>query len=265
MNGIERIRQSFAGRAQGRKCLLAFLTAGDPNLAESERLLQEALAYADILEIGIPFSDPLADGQVIQSSYGRALAAGLKTADVFNLAERLRARTEKPLVFMTYINVLMQKGFARFLDRVRDCGADGLIIPDLPADEAGEILGLAAERALAVNFLVAPTSTDERISAAVAASTGFVYVVSLRGVTGARESLAQDLPEFIARVREKTSLPLAVGFGISEPEHVRVVGKLADGVIVGSALVKLIGEEGAPELRRRRLEEKLAALKGALL
>lgn len=264
MTGVERIRRSFSGRSEGRKCLLAFLTAGDPSLAESEQLFLNALETADILEIGIPFSDPLADGAVIQASYGRALAAGTKLADVFALTKRLRATSEKPIVFMTYINVLLQKGFQVFLDQVVDCGADGLIIPDLPVDEAEEMLRLAAERGIAINFLVAPTSTEERIRAAVAASTGFVYVVSLRGVTGERSSLANDLPEFVDRVRKATSLPLAVGFGISEPAQAQAVGELADGVIIGSALVRTMVDEPTPELRSKRLIEKLTALKAAL-
>lgn len=264
MTGIERIQHGFAGRKEGKKCLLAFLTAGDPNLAESERLLSQALKYVDILEIGIPFSDPLADGPVIQSSYARALGAGVKLADVFALAKKLRPQTEKPMVLMTYINVLLQKGFAAFLDQVVQCGVDGLIIPDLPPDEADEMIGLCQERGIALNFLVAPTSTDERIQSAVKASTGFVYVVSLRGVTGVRTELSKDLPAFVERVRGTTELPLAVGFGISNPEQAQAAAKLADGVIVGSALVGIMGTEKTPEDRERRLVEELNALRDAV-
>lgn len=264
MTGIDRIKQSFAGRKDGKKCLVAFLTAGDPNLVESERLLEQALNYVDILEIGIPFSDPLADGPVIQSSYARALGSGVKLADVFALAKRLRPRTAKPMVFMTYINVLLQKGFTSFLDEVAGCGVDGLIIPDLPPDEADEMIKLSRERGIALNFLVAPTSTHERIQSAVKASTGFVYVVSLRGVTGVRTELSHELPAFVERVRRETDLPLAVGFGISNPEQAKAAAQLTDGVIVGSALVGLMESETTPEGREQRLVERLSALREAL-
>jgi tryptophan synthase alpha chain len=264
MTGIERIQWSFSQRKEGKKCLLAFLTAGDPNLAESEKLLSQALKFVDILEIGIPFSDPLADGPVIQSSYARALQAGVKLADVFALAQRLRSQTDKPLVFMTYINVLLQKGFTSFVDEVARCGVDGLIIPDLPPDEADELIAYCQKRGIALNFLVAPTSTDERIQSAVSASTGFVYVVSLRGVTGARRELSRDLPAFVERVKSQTDLPLAVGFGISNPEQAQKAANLTDGVIVGSALVNIMATETTPEDRERCLVERLEALRKAV-
>lgn len=263
MMGIERINNCFTGRAARKKCLAAFLTAGDPDLTVSETYCRAALQHVDLLEIGLPFSDPMADGPVIQAAYKRTLSAGTRLGDIFAMAQRLRTTTEKPILFMVYLNIILQRGLVRFLQEAADSGVDGLIVPDLPPEEADEILGMAHQRGLGLVFLVAPTSTDERIKLAAVKSTGFLYCVSLRGVTGVRTKLGTDLPEFIQRVRTSTDLPLMVGFGISGPEQVRQVTAIADGAIVGSALVKLLAEGEDRDENLRKLGEFLSALKKA--
>ena len=264
MTGIERIKSIFAKRLQGEKCLIAFLTAGDPSVSESEMLCKTALDTADMLEIGIPFSDPMADGPVIQSSYVRALQLNIKISEVMEMVCNLRKQTDKPLVFMVYINILLQMGVGKFLEKCAAIGIDGLIIPDLPPDEAEEVINYANKLGLAINFLVAPTSTPERIRMAAQASTGFIYVVSLRGVTGVRTQLSAELPDFVQRVRNIADKPIAIGFGISTPEHVREAAAISDGVIVGSALVKTIASGNNFAVKQRCLTELLASLQSAL-
>lgn len=265
MTGIQRICQCFIGQRQRKKFLAAFLTAGDPDIGASLTLCQEALQHADLLELGIPFSDPMADGPVIQASYKRALSSGVRLNDILGMVRRLRAGTEKPILFMVYLNIILQRGVERFIKEAAEYGVDGLIIPDLPPEEADKILNMAHQAGLGLVFLVAPTSTKERIRQAAAKSCGFLYCVSLRGVTGARAALSVDLSEFIQRIRNITDLPLAVGFGISGPEQVRKVSAVADGAIVGSALIQLITEEPDNSQARSRLGEFLITLKTATL
>lgn len=265
MTGVERIQRAFADRISGQKCLIGFLAAGDPSVSESEKNCLTALETVDLLEIGVPFSDPMADGPVIANAYHRAITGGMHTTDLFEMVKRLRQKTEKPLILMVYMNLLLQMGQKSFIQNAFECGVDGLIVPDLPPEESKTLQELAAESGLALNFLVAPTSTEARIKTAAAATTGFLYVVSLRGVTGERSEISAELPAFIERVRRLTELPLAVGFGISRPEHVRSISAIADGVIVGSALVKTLAAAESPVVARTDLSKQLKALAEGLL
>lgn len=249
MRGPERIAEAFSrAKADGRAALVIYLMAGDPDAESSaDMVVAAAKAGADIIEIGIPFSDPLADGPTIQAAGQRALAAGMSVRGALDLAERATARFARgdlpggpgsapPLLFMTYYNVVLHHGLDRFVADAVAAGASGAIIPDLPPDEADEWAAACGEEFAPV-FLVAPTSTPERISAACERGRGFMYAVSTTGVTGARKDLPKELPEFVARVREKSGLPVAVGFGVSTPEQAKEVGAIADGVIVGSAVI----------------------------
>ncbi len=238
---MSRITERFKiGKQENRALLIPYLTAGFPSMESSNRLF-EVLAQqgADILEIGIPFSDPLADGPTIQRSSEIALARNVSTEDVFGLIERLRGITDIPLVVMTYYNLFYGYGLQQFADKAYAVGLDGVIIPDLPPEEASDWLK-AAKGKLETVFLLAPTSSAERIRRIAACSEGFIYCVSLTGVTGARTSLPSALGGFIQRVRKETQKPLAVGFGISSYEQARSVAAIADGVIVGSAFIKAV-------------------------
>jgi len=202
-------------------------------------------AGADMLELGIPFSDPLADGRTIQVATQRALAQGTTVATCLDLAHNLREEgVEIPFAFMTYINPVLAYGPERFVAAAKALGANGLIIPDLPPEEGGEMEEHCQKHDLALIYLLAPTSTDTRIRLVTHHASGFVYLVSVTGITGARESLPPNLADFVARVRRYTSLPLAVGFGIGQPQQARAVAALADGVIVGSALIRAHQEGG---------------------
>ena len=239
---MNRIAGLFAlTRAARRTALIPYLTAGYPSRRSTLDLLLAAEdAGADAIEVGIPFSDPMADGPVIQGTSHHALAGGTRVADAFRIAERFASRSRVPLLFMTYCNLVAQHGFRAFVRDARSAGVDGLIVPDLPPEEAGSLQAEAGPAGLALTFLCAPTSPDDRIRRVCRATTGFVYLVALRGVTGARAALPKDLADFVRRVRRATDQPLCVGFGISTPDQARTVGRLADGVIVGSALLKAI-------------------------
>lgn len=252
------------GKEENRALLIPYLTAGFPSLKTSEDIFKLlAKEGADILEIGIPFSDPMADGPTIQRASEAALAQGVTTKDVFQLVRNLREVTDIPLVVMTYYNLFYKYGLKEFADDAFDAGLDGIIIPDLPPEEAGGWLEAAKGR-LDTVFLLAPTSSDARIEKIVKYSQGFVYCVSLTGVTGVRVTLAETLPDFITRARAKTDKALAVGFGVSTAEQARNVAKLADGVIIGSAFIKAIDQGANLENRtkavRRLLHEFLPAL-----
>jgi len=219
--------------------LIAYVTAGDPTLDFTEKLvLHLAAAGADVVELGVPFSDPIADGPVIQRASDRALRNGVSLADVLMLAHRLRRQTDVPLVLFSYYNPVMQYGLGRFTAEAAAAGLDGVLITDLTPEEAGAYLAAARSRGLDTVFLVAPTSTPARVKRIVQVSRGFLYVISRRGVTGPRADIPDDLPAFLTRVRRHASLPLAVGFGISRPEQVSALVGLADGIVVGSALVE---------------------------
>lgn len=235
-----RIAAAFAlAKAEGRIALMPFVTAGYPTMAQCERLIPALVeGGADIIEIGIPFSDPLADGATVQRASQVALANGTTLDDCFALARRVRAGgVAVPLVFMGYTNPFYQYGIERLARDAAEAGVDGFIIPDLPVEESDEWVEALRRHGRDLIFLIAPTSTDARIAEVAKRAGGFVYCVSLTGVTGARDQLAAGLAAYIARVRAHTDLPLAIGFGISRPEHVDEIRHLADGVIVASALI----------------------------
>ena len=237
-------------RARGERALVAYLMAGDPSLADTERLVAEAERRgADVIELGVPFSDPLGDGPVIQRAGVRALAAGTSLARVLETVARLRARVRLPLVLMTYYNPVLAFGLKAFARTAVDAGADGVIVPDLPHEEAEPLRAEAEPAGLDMIHLVAPTSTPARVRAIARLSRGFVYVVSLMGVTGERRALPPELDAQVRTLRLVTTKPICVGYGVSTPEHVAAVGQLADGVIVGSAIVRTIEHHtGTPVL-----------------
>lgn len=232
----------------GRKAFIPYIVGGDPDLPSLPQVLATLVkSGADLIEIGVPFSDPLTDGPVIQAASARARQGGCTLAKLLATIKPVAEDLPAPLILMVYYNQLFQRGLTRFLEEAKTAGVAGLIIPDLPPEAAVEVQELAALLGIALNFLVAPTSKDERIKIAAAASTGFLYTVSVKGVTGARSSLAPELPAFVRRVKELSPRPVAVGFGINTPKQARMVASLADGVIVGSALVQTIAED--PKLK----------------
>jgi len=259
---MSRITKTFQLLKQnGRKALMPYVTMGYPAL-ESALDIVPALAEAgaDLVELGVPFSDPLADGATIQAAGQQALANGMSLALCLEQAATLRARgVTLPFMLMGYYNPIVQFGIDCFAEQAVASGIDGLIVPDLPPEEAGALYAAATARGLDVIFLLAPTSDTARVQTVTALSGGFVYLVSLVGVTGARESLPPDLTEFVARVRAITDKALAVGFGIATPEQAAQVAQVADGVIVGSALVKAIGAAEHPAEAARAFTAALRA------
>ena len=247
--GLARIASAFASaRAEGRAALMPYFTLGYPDIPTSEAVVAAiAAAGADLIELGVPFSDPLADGPTIQHSTQVALEQGMTLARGLALTRRLRAAgVAQPLLLMGYANPILAYGVPRCVADAAAAGADGFIVPDLPPEEAADLEAACRAHGLALVFLLAPTSTPERIAAVAGRGTGFVYLVSLAGVTGARDRLPPDLAAFVGRVRGATDMPLAVGFGIATPEHAAAVGALADGVIVGSALINAAGRAADP-------------------
>ena len=234
-----RIARRFAALAEkGEMGLVAYITAGDPSLDATEQIvLAAAEAGADVIELGVPFSDPVADGPTIQRASERALRGGTTLAGVIELVKRIRTRSDVPLVLFSYFNPILQMGLEKFADAAAAAGADGVLATDLTPEEAGEYRVAMHARGLDTIFLAAPTSTDARLAQIAACSTGFLYLISRMGVTGERNALSEELPELVRRVRRFTKLPLAVGFGISQPAHVSVLGGIADAAVVGSALV----------------------------
>lgn len=244
---MSRIADAF----RDKKAFIGFLTAGDPSMEKTEEfILEMERAGADLVEIGIPFSDPIAEGVVIQNANIRALKAGATTERVFEMVSRVRRRTQIPLVFLTYLNPVFHYGYEKFFARCQDVGIDGIIIPDLPFEEKGEVAPLAAACGVDVISMIVPTSS-QRIERIAGEAAGFLYVVSSMGVTGIRKEITTDLEGMLGAVRKATDLPAAVGFGISTPEQAAKIAAAADGVIVGSAIVKIIekhGEAAGPEI-----------------
>ena len=253
---FERIRET------GEPGLITYVTAGDPDIPRTEGILRALdRAGADVLEIGVPFSDPLADGPVIQRATERALAAGATLSGVLDMVARLRADLRAPIVIFSYANPILRLGAERFADRARDAGVDGVLVLDLPIEESADFRDLLCQRQIDTILLLSPTTTDARIEAAAKLGSGFLYAISRLGVTGVRDQIADGAREMVDRIRQASDLPVALGFGISKPEHVRTVGRFADAAVVGSALVSVIAESGASESLNTRVEEYVRWLK----
>jgi len=252
---LSRIAAKFEDLKQkGGGALIAFVTAGDPKPELTPKIVETLAKHADIIELGIPFSDPIADGPTIQEADDRALASGTTPETVREIIEKIRSTSDVPLVVLTYYNIVFKRGVDEFVKSFADAGMDGIVVPDLPVEEAGELLKATKRHGVNLILLVAPTTTPERLKRICGASSGFLYLVSLLGVTGAREKLSGSIGPLIAGVRKVSRVPIAVGFGISKPEHVAKVIKCgADGAIVGSAFVNLIAEH--QENERRMLKE----------
>jgi tryptophan synthase alpha chain len=246
---MSRISDAFANaRAQDRGALVVYITAGDPNLGVTRELVPLiARAGADVIELGMPYSDPVADGPTIQAAGQRALAAGATVDGILAMVRTIRSRCDVPLVFMTCYNPVLQHGLETFAAEAAAAGIDGVLISDLPPEEAGPWCEIAWAAGLDTIFLASPTTPPARARLIADLARGFVYAVARAGVTGAQAELPPDLPELIGRLREVTDKPIAVGFGISTPAQVRQVCEVADGAIVGSAVVKLIEEMGGAE------------------
>ncbi len=251
---MSRIDAAFAGlRRERRPGLVTYVTAGDPSLERTADILQRLdRAGVDVLEVGVPFSDPLADGPVIQRATERALAAGSTLDGVLEMLAANRDRIDAPIVLFSYANPILRMGLDRFVERATAAGVDGVLTLDVPPEEAEEMRNRIATAGVDTIFLLSPTTTDARIKRAAVLGTGFLYGISRLGVTGARDTVAESAAELAARVRQATDMPLALGFGVSRPEHVRAIGACADAAVVGSALVQVIEEHG---LRGSLLDE----------
>ncbi|MDI6811715.1 MAG: tryptophan synthase subunit alpha [archaeon] len=263
---MSRIRDTFLELERSGECaFIAYIMAGDPDPSLTPSIVQAIAQYADIIELGIPFSDPIADGKTIQAASERALKAGMSPQKIFEIISDIRKETDIPIVVMSYYNPILHLGIERFMKELAE-GGDGIIIPDLPIEEADDVVRYAKENGIDTIFLIAPTTPEDRIEKICAYSSGFVYLVSLLGVTGTREEISGVVKRLIKSVVEKSPvIPAAVGFGISKPEHVREIIKSgAKGVIVGSAIVELIAKhKDKPEIMISALEEFCAALKAA--
>jgi tryptophan synthase alpha chain len=260
-----RIPSRFAELAKkGELGIIAYITAGDPSLESSEEIVVAAAeAGADVIELGVPFSDPVADGPVIQRASDRALRSGTTLAGVLGLVGRLRQSTQVPLVLFSYFNPILQMGLERFADAATRAGADGVLVTDLTPEEAVEYRSVLQAHNLDTIFLAAPTSTDARLTQISAATTGFLYLVSRTGVTGTRDALPTELPALVRRARKFTHLPIAVGFGISLPTHVTVLGGIADAAVVGSALMAVVEKASSADKGAAAVADLVRALKTA--
>src|SRR6267143_6882111 len=260
-----RISKRFAElRASGELGIVAYITAGDPSLDASLKFVRAlADAGADVIELGVPFSDPLADGPTIQRASERALKSGTTLASVLDLVRRIRKSSQVPLVLFSYYNPILQMGLEKFASAAASAGADGVLATDLTPEESEDYRRILAAHRLDTIFLGAPTSTDERLAKIAACSSGFLYLISRTGVTGAKDALPDDLPSLLRRARAVTHLPLAVGFGISLPGHVSVLGGLADAAVVGSTLVSEIEKAKSVDAAAAALAERVRSFKEA--
>jgi len=260
-----RIAARFAQLSlSGELGIVAYITAGDPSLEASEKIvLAAAEAGADVIELGVPFSDPVADGPVIQRASDRALRSGTTLAGVLELITRLRRKTQVPLVLFSYFNPILQMGLEKFADAAAKAGADGVLVTDLTPEEATEYRPMLQNRGLDTIFLAAPTSTDARLAQISAATTGFLYLVSRTGVTGTRDALPAELPALVRHTRKFAALPIAVGFGISLPTHVTVLGGIADAAVVGSALMAAVEKAASAEVAATAVADLVRGLKSA--
>jgi tryptophan synthase alpha chain len=263
---VDRLHSAFSRcRDAHESALVTYVMGGDPDPSTS---LAMALACveggADVLELGVPFSDPIADGPTIQAAAQRALAGGTTLADVLEIAARVRARSQIPIALMGYLNPMIAGGAERLLSGCTGAGVDALIIPDLLPEESELLAPAAAAAGVKLVYLLAPTSNPARVEAAARAATGFIYFVSVTGVTGARRTLPPEIGPMVASVRMATALPVVIGFGVSSPEQARTLGPLADGVVVGSAIVQRIAEGGTRSARSERVVRFVRSLKRAL-
>lgn len=244
---MTRIHKAF----DNKKAFIGFVTAGDPSLDKTEEfVLEMERAGAGLIELGVPFSDPIAEGPVIQEANIRALSAGCTTDKLFDMVEHLRQKTDIPLVFLAYLNTLFKYGYEKFCARCEEVGIDGVIIPDMPFEEKGELTSVAAAHNVDIISLIAPTS-QQRIQMIAKEATGFIYVVSSMGVTGVRSEITTDISSMIDLIRQVTDVPTAVGFGINTKEQVNHYSSIADGAIIGSAIVKIVaqyGENAGPKI-----------------
>lgn len=261
---MTRIESRFAQLHQeGRKAFIAFITAGDPNLRTTlQTVLAMERAGADIIELGVPFSDPIADGPVIQRATERALAGGTRLIDVLQLARDIRRESQIPLVLFSYYNLLLNHGIGQLAQDASAAGFDGVLASDLTVEESAEYCSVLQRAGLNSVFLVAPTSSEERMSRIARASTGFLYAVSRTGVTGERSELEPELKQFVSALRRYANVPIAVGFGVSRPEHVRAVWEVADGAIVGSAIVNEMEKHMNDAQVAEHIERYVRALRG---
>lgn len=238
---MNKIQSAF----ENKKAFIGFLTAGDPTFEDSYNNIMSLIkGGADLVEVGIPFSDPIAEGPVIQEANVRALSKGMTTDRAFELVKRVRESSDIPICFMTYLNPVFKYGYDRFFERCREIGVDGLICPDMPFEEKHEAADVAKKYDISIISMIAPTS-EERIKMIASEAEGFIYIVSSMGVTGVRSEITTDLGSIMESVRKATSTPAAIGFGISTPEQAKKMSGIADGVIVGSAIVKLVAKYGS--------------------
>ncbi|AOS45235.1 Tryptophan synthase alpha chain [Lacunisphaera limnophila] len=262
---MDRIAETFARlRREQRAAFVAYLCAGDPDFDTSLAACRAVIeAGADVLEIGVPFSDPLADGLTNQLAAQRALDGGMTAARVFELVRRLRETSQVPIVFYTYYNLVFSNGVDAYVRAAKEAGVDGILTLDLPPEEAGDVQAACAAHGVKTVFIVAPTTPAARLAVIGAAATGFIYYVSREGVTGVRDQVATNIPEAVAAIKRHTALPVVVGFGISTREQVRQVAGTADGVVVGSALVNVIkaglADRAAVPARLRAVAQDLVA------
>jgi tryptophan synthase alpha chain len=261
---MSRIADTFAAlRRDGRTGLVTYITAGDPDLSRSAAVLRALdRGGADLIEVGVPFSDPLADGPVIQRAAERALRAGTTLSAVLDLVASERRHIAAPIVLFTYVNPVVRIGLEGFAARARAAGVDGVLVLDLPLEEAAPLRDTLNAAGLDTIFLLSPTTTPQRIAVAGRLGSGFLYVISRLGVTGARDRMAEGARELVGRVRAHASLPVALGFGLSRPEHVAAAGEFADAAVVGSALVDQIAQGGGAEALERRVERFVRWLRG---
>ena len=263
---MTRIKNCFEKlKTENRKALVAFITAGDPDLESTKSILDVIDdSGADIIELGVPFSDPLADGPVIQASALRALKSGTTLKKIIALIKNIRKSRDLPIVLMTSFNPVFVYGEKQFVENAASAGVDGVIIPDLPPEEAVEFSACAEQEGLDMIRLLAPTSPDERVRMVVEHGRGFIYYISLTGTTGMRGQLAEGLRDKVASIKLIADIPVLVGFGISNPDQARDAAEVSDGVIVGSAIVKLIEQNSDPVQRNRKLAEFVSSVKQAI-
>lgn len=259
-----RISRAFSDlRKKGELGLVTYVTAGDPNLSRSADILKTLdQAGADVLEVGVPFSDPLADGPVIQRASERALASGTTLTQTLELIKRVRTVVQAPIVVFSYANPILRIGLESFAAKASEAGVDGVLVLDLPIEEAGTFRHTLVEAGIDPIFLLSPTTTDLRIRQAAELGRGFLYGISRLGVTGARSEMATGVLGMVRRIRSVTSLPIAVGFGLSHPKHLQEIGECADAAVVGSALVELIAQHADSEDLTTAIEDFIAWLKG---